>query len=410
MIRTSKHNLSQYGNEGKLAYLHILFNDYKSDLDYYISLIINGTLPLKMKMSSALLPINIIKHSKYRRDIYIKASEIIRSQLKQCSDKRYHTYKKIYKYFKDNNRQLSFLNKKYSELNIKDIIKSRYFTTPVINNVSISLTNELFNIKYDSSFDNMIKIILPYFNGKGTRALNIKLPFNNHRHSLKLHNNGFKLRNTIQLKCVNGKYIISLFWEKEVILKNEGTSLGIDFGVNKLIATSNSDIIGIEMCKMYNKINGKQRGSKAFKRALVERNNLTNYYINKLNIDNISTIIIEDLKNVKYKKSYNELKKKNKVKYNKDKQTAINEKNSRWLYPLIINKIQMICEDNGISVVKVSPCYTSQTCSSCGAIHEESRNGANYKCIDCGYTIDADYNAAINIHNRGVYSLSIQKA
>jgi transposase len=65
-------------------------------------------------------------------------------------------------------------------------------------------------------------------------------------------------------------------------------------------------------------------------------------------------------------------------------------------------------EVKGIELVKVSPAYTSQTCSKCGHVDEKSRNGEHFSCTCCGYQIDADYNAAINIHNRGVYSLSNQ--
>ena len=60
-------------------------------------------------------------------------------------------------------------------------------------------------------------------------------------------------------------------------------------------------------------------------------------------------------------------------------------------------------EVNGISLVRVSP---SQTCSRCGSVHKESRNGEQYECISCGYKNDSDINAAINIHNRGIYSSS----
>jgi len=60
-------------------------------------------------------------------------------------------------------------------------------------------------------------------------------------------------------------------------------------------------------------------------------------------------------------------------------------------------------------LVKVSPAYTSQTCSSCGHVDKNSRNGEHYECVSCGYKNDADVNASINIHNRGLYSTSNDK-
>jgi len=62
--------------------------------------------------------------------------------------------------------------------------------------------------------------------------------------------------------------------------------------------------------------------------------------------------------------------------------------------------------EKGIELVKVSPAYTSQTCSSCGNIDKSSRKGDEYLYVSCGYEIDSDINASVNIHDRGVYSLS----
>lgn len=81
----------------------------------------------------------------------------------------------------------------------------------------------------------------------------------------------------------------------------------------------------------------------------------------------------------------------------------------RWSYSKTINKLNNMCEEQGINLVKVSPAYTSQTCSSCREIHKESRVGEIYKCISCGIILDADYNAALNILHRGVYSPSTQQ-
>lgn len=54
------------------------------------------------------------------------------------------------------------------------------------------------------------------------------------------------------------------------------------------------------------------------------------------------------------------------------------------------------------TLIKVDPRYTSQTCSSCGAVDSKSRKSqSRFECTSCGYQDNADHNAAINILHRG---------
>jgi putative transposase len=391
MIRISKHNITQITNQGKLDYLDQLFVDYREDLEVYINYIIDGVLPLKTMMSSSLLPTEKIKHSRFKQLIYKQASEIIRSQIDKCKKRRYSSYKKVYSYYKKNNRQVNFINKKFSELKLKDILLSRYFTKPNLNNISIGLDERFFDIQYGKHFDNFVKVILPFFNEKGTRALQVKVPLQYHKHSLSLLKDGFTLRKNIQIKKVFGKYFVNLVWFKEVLPRTEGCSVGIDLGYNKLITTSNKEVIGTELKELYQRISNKKQGSKNFKDLLTHRDNLINFYVNQIDISDLKTMVIEDLINVKHK---SELHKK------------INNKLQRWSYRKTIDKISRTCEVNGIELVKVSPAYTSQTCSCCGHIDKNSRKLEDFNCVSCGYEIDADINASINIHNRGIYSFS----
>jgi len=98
-----------------------------------------------------------------------------------------------------------------------------------------------------------------------------------------------------------------------------------------------------------------------------------------------------------------------KVKHKSKFSKILNNKMRRWSYAKFTRKLERICEEQGIDLKKVSPAYTSQRCSKCGEIHEESRNGEKFICISCGYSDDADLNAAKNILHRGVYNPSIIK-
>ncbi len=389
MIRSSKHKLISC-NKIKLSWLDNLFIDYKKDLATYIDYIIDGVLPLKTNLSSSVLPTEVIKHSRYRQLIYKQASEIIRSQIDRASKKRYSNYKQIYSYMVAKHPESSFTKTKFSQLKIKPILKSKYFSTPKLNNLSINLDERFFDIQGGNQFDNFINIKLPYFNEKGTRALQINLPLNNHKHSNSLKKSEFALRRAIQIKNINGQYYINLIWFKEIASKTSGKSIGLDMGYKKLITSSDGQVINGNLTDIYSKISKKRQGSKSFKKCLVHRDNEINRLCNSLDTKDVSKIIIEDLNNVKHKKRY------------------YTNKIQRWSYRKTIDKIARISEVKGIELVKVSPAYTSQTCSKCGHVDEKSRNSERFSCTCCGYQIDADYNAAINIYNRGVYSPSNQ--
>jgi transposase len=47
----------------------------------------------------------------------------------------------------------------------------------------------------------------------------------------------------------------------------------------------------------------------------------------------------------------------------------------------------------------VEPDHTSQWCSrtDCGFTHEDNRDGEQFRCLKCGYEINADYNGVKNV-------------
>ncbi len=57
----------------------------------------------------------------------------------------------------------------------------------------------------------------------------------------------------------------------------------------------------------------------------------------------------------------------------------------------------------GGSLIAIPPQYTSQTCSRCGCVDKQNRQTqAKFKCIACGFEINADHNAALNILAAGL--------
>jgi putative transposase len=69
-----------------------------------------------------------------------------------------------------------------------------------------------------------------------------------------------------------------------------------------------------------------------------------------------------------------------------------------WSYYQLQQFIEYKAAREGIEVKYVDPYHTSQTCSNCGHYEEGQRvTQAQFKCIQCGYEANADYNAARNI-------------
>ena len=56
-------------------------------------------------------------------------------------------------------------------------------------------------------------------------------------------------------------------------------------------------------------------------------------------------------------------------------------------------------------VIKIPPHYTSQKCSRCGTIDKKNRlSQSKFKCLSCGFSMNADSNAANNIRDTGACS------
>jgi putative transposase len=390
MIRSSKHIL-KYQTKSKTFSLEKLFEDYTMCLKSYINLILIGKLPLNKFLSSKDLPNIIIPHSQWKQIIYKNAGEIIRSCLKKHNEKRFRKYKKVYKYFIKSNRLISFTSKRFSELNLKQFPKSLKIN---LKSISINIDSRIFDISNDSKeFDEFINLRSPYFKTNCKRSIAIKIPLKYHKHSLNFKN--WNRKNTIKLSKINGNFYFTLFYEKEDLpQKSSGISVGADCGYKKLLVLSDGQIIGKSLEDQYLKIAKKKQGSKNFKQSLIERDKLINQELNKIDLTNMNHIVIEDLKNVKFKSKFYK---------------SVNNKLQRWTYPKVINKIERLCQENGILLTKINPSYTSQICSRCGTLDKESRKGEKFKCNSCNLEIDADFNASINILQRGVYNPSSLK-
>ena len=385
-ITKSTKFILKYNNKEKQLLLEKLYNDYTEALKICIDLILTNKLPLKTLLSSSKIPVlGEIKHSQYKQIVYKNASEIIRSLLKTNQKIRYSRYKKVYKYFKEKGRQTKFINKKFSDLNLK----IKWYKKPQLKNISIMLDNRRFDLQQGKEFDWFIRLGLPYFRENRKKAVYINLPFKEHKHSLQFKD--WIKSNSVQLKKINNNFYLTVSYEKEVPQKESAQSIGIDIGVKKLITTSRNEFLGTEVEQIYDKLAKKLRGSKNYHQCLEYKRNKINQICNNLDLSEVSTVYVENLKRLRHKSKLS---------------TKVLNKQQYWTYKQVLQKIEQRCLEQGIILVKVSPSYTSQTCSRCKIVDKTNRQGEVYVCKSCGLEIDADYNAAINILNRGTYSFS----
>lgn len=196
----------------------------------------------------------------------------------------------------------------------------------------------------------------------------------------------------------------------------DGETIGIDLGLKELATCSNGLIIhNISKSKRYkrlekrlkrqqrqmsrslerNKIGKKFIKTKNFKRyrkrylrTRIKMNNLKSDYFNKSIVDimktKCSTIVLEDLavKNMQ----------KNRKLSGSFQKSAISQFRSR-----LIQKAEML----GIKVSITNRFFpSSKMCSHCGSIKKDlTLSNRIYHCDICGFEIDRDLNAAINLKN-----------
>ena len=242
----------------------------------------------------------------------------------------------------------------------------------------------------NSTFDYWVKISTL---NKGKRIL---IPVQSYDYANQYFDS-WKLVNGGRIKLENNKWFLLLTFEKETpSKKNKGKAIGVDIGIKKLIITSEGKVYGKEIEPLMDKIQRKEQGSKAFKKALKERNYYINRTVKKLPFTNAKTVVMENIKDIKRN-----------TKKERRLRKEFRSKFQRWTYPLLFSRINQLCEADGVHFYAVDPAYTSQTCNICGFVHKLNRKGEIFLCRNCGYTDDADYNASLNILNLGITQQSM---
>lgn len=70
----------------------------------------------------------------------------------------------------------------------------------------------------------------------------------------------------------------------------------------------------------------------------------------------------------------------------------------------LISRCQQKADRRGNEIVFVDPRNTSRTCSDCGVVDKRSRESqSRFHCVHCGFKLNADKNAALNVLARGLH-------
>ena len=204
----------------------------------------------------------------------------------------------------------------------------------------------------------------------------------------------------------NNKYYVSFSFYTEIEGKETNGSVGIDLGIKNFAICSDGTIyenkrfyekslrkLKISQRKLSNKQKGSNNRDKArlkvsklHKKVKNQRNDyqhkVSRELVNKYNIICLETLKVKNMvKNKRLSKSINDV---------------------SW--SSFIEKLEYKIAENQGYLVKIDRFYpSSKTCSNCGCVKESLKlSERTYKCDECGFTIDRDLNASINILNVGL--------
>lgn len=256
---------------------------------------------------------------------------------------------------------------------------------------------------------------------------------------LKLANIGFiKVRlhrevqgkiKTCSIKREGSHWYVVFSCEVEQVKRTPYTDevIGIDLGVSKLATLSTGDVIEnprhyrkaeAKLAKAQQELSRKKKGSNRRKKAVKKvaklhrkTRNQRNDYLHKHSrwlVDCYEGIVFEDIKPANLSKRAKPKQDEATGQYLPNGASAKSGLNKSILdagWHQFITFCEYKAEDAGTQVVKIDPRYTSQACSSCGAVVKKKLSERWHSC-ECGCELDRDHNAAINIRALGLKSIA----
>ena len=293
----------------------------------------------------------------------------------------------------------------------------RYKIKSHTNKANVILTSNLY--KFNSN-DNTFM-----FSGKAKHS----------RLEISLIGNVPKLKGTLELvkNQKTNQYYLHVPLDRIISKKEmtaESETLGLDVGITDLITLSNGSIYGANSAELFytlsdNLVNKNRSRLFSYKRKLEQRivieqdqykkslleSKLKNLEENNLGSKNrISKIskyksrivshINHELNQMIKEEDIVEIIREDLTWSSKKKNVSKKQQNrfSTWSKGLLLERLSVKLAEKGIKETIVNPAYTSQICCKCN--HLGDRKGKEFKCSNCNLSIDADFNASINIKKR----------
>ncbi|MFX0090008.1 MAG: zinc ribbon domain-containing protein [Candidatus Hodarchaeota archaeon] len=253
-------------------------------------------------------------------------------------------------------------------------------TKPTVHSPTLELDSRFSKIEEGkNTFDLWVKISI--LDGRP-----ILIPARRHHHFNSFYNSSWRMKRSSRLRKTKKGLFLDVFFEKQSPqTKGKGRIVGLDLGFRKLAVLSDGQVIG----------KGLNETTKRFhkrKKSHLVISEYINQELKEIDFSDIRILVIEGLKNVK------------KGKRGKNSRYA-NRLLSHWAYRHALFRLEMLCEENRVQLMSVNPRGTSKACNKCGG--KGIRRDERFMCPECGWKVDADYNAALNIRDRfilrGVY-------
>ena len=195
---------------------------------------------------------------------------------------------------------------------------------------------------------------------------------------------------TIRLGRRGRRLFVDLIFEKpRPPLKTAGAVVGMDSNYKNGFVFSDEQVVGQTL---YQRV---QTFSKRQKHTYVQVKSLVGQALKQIDFYAICVLCTEDLKKVRHHKRGTFPR-------------TLNRRLSHWLYDYTAEVLARHCEQRGVKLERKNSAYTSQFCRHCRRWDRRSRVRERFRCVQCGFSIHADLNAAQNLAllgEAGVYGL-----